>query len=96
MEDIAVRFATPEDARRRHPSTTRASRPGRHPGDGPAQRRRAAAVDGGARLAPPVIVAEQAGSVIGWASLNPFNPRRPTITWPTSPSTWSAAGAARA
>ena len=23
----------------------------------------------------PVIVAEQAGSVIGWASLNPFNPR---------------------
>ena len=24
----------------------------------------------------PVIVAEQAGSVVGWASLNPFNPRR--------------------
>lgn len=24
----------------------------------------------------PVIVAEQAGSVIGWGSLNPFNPRR--------------------
>ncbi len=24
----------------------------------------------------PVIVADEAGSVVGWASLNPFNPRR--------------------
>ena len=76
MEDIAVRFATPGDAaavaaiynqgiedRIATLETELRS----------ADERRQWMAGRGARH--PVIVAEQAGSVIGWASLNPFNPR---------------------
>src|SRR5438445_5101497 len=76
MEDIAVRFATPRDAaavaaiynqgiedRIATLETELRS----------ADERRQWMAGRGARH--PVIVAEQAGSVIGWASLNPFNPR---------------------
>ena len=76
MEDITVRFATPEDAAAistiynqgiedRVATLETAPRS--------ADERRQWMAGRGARH--PVIVAEQAGSVIGWASLNPFNPR---------------------
>ena len=76
MEDITVRFATPEDAAAistiynqgiedRVATLETAPRS--------ADERRQWMAVRGARH--PVIVAEQTGSVIGWASLNPFNPR---------------------
>ena len=76
MEDITVRFATPEDAAAigiiynqgiedRVATLETAPRS--------ADERRQWMAVRGARH--PVIVAEQTGSVIGWGSLNPFNPR---------------------
>jgi L-amino acid N-acyltransferase YncA len=76
MDDLVVRSATPEDAgpvctiynqgiedRIATLETERRS---------PDERRQWLAARGARH---PVIVAEQGGSVVGWGSLNPFNPR---------------------
>jgi phosphinothricin acetyltransferase len=44
----------------------------------------------------PVVLAESGGQAVGWASLNRFNPRPLTITWPILSCTSSGAGGAAA